>query len=191
MVDAFDPNTTPGGMSQATAVVSYLLSGTRTGLGVTKGGASLDVSPKRRDAEYDGRRHRVATATAGTSQITEYMSSISGTFVEFSEKTIGATMPASTTDAGVITPQVSNVSVMKGDMLEKPWYQIYLADGTSLVWEFDYGLVVESSIDTKDKDEATIKIKIDAYVDGDREDYAANLPDFRHFRLDADGNVIV
>jgi hypothetical protein len=188
MPDAFDPNTSPGGMSQVTAVVSYMLSGTRTGLGVTKGGASLDVSPKRRDAEYDGRRHRVATATAGTSQIVEYMSSISGTFVEFSEKTVGATLPASTTDAGVITPQPSNVAVKKGDMLELVWYQMYLADGTSLVWEFDYGLVVESNIDTKDKDEASMKLKIDAYVDGDREDYAASLPDFR---LDADGNVIV
>lgn len=195
MVDNFDPLTSPAAMGQAVAVISALFGpdgkplagGTRRGLGTTKGGGSIDVSPKWRDAEYDGKRHVVA----GTSVITSYNSSMSATYVEFSEKMLGITLPGSETAAGVTTPIDANLALAVGDYLQLPWFQIPRNDGTFVVFEFDLGLVVEWPIDTKDMDDANMKIKINAVVDPNRVGYRSSMPDFRRFIIDANGDVVV
>lgn len=186
MVDAFDPLTTPSNQSTEVAVVSAIIDGERKGVAVSKGGASFNPGTRNRAGEYDGRRH-IASRTI---EPVGFGAKISGTFVEFSEKTLGIVMPGSTTAAGIVTPRIANLAFEEGDMLTLPWYQLPLKGGESIVYEFDLGLVEDWSVDTKDNDEATIKIEILAVVDSTRTDYHSKLPDFRKFRLDASGNVI-
>lgn len=182
----FDPLTSPANMTTDVAIVSFVSGGERLALGVTKGGAGFKPGTKHREAEYDGKRHR-ATRTV---EPIEFGASIDVTLAEYSEKTMAAAMPGSTVAAGVRTPREAGLALDEGDMLDLVWYQLPLKGGESLVFEFDKGLLSEFSIDTKDKDEATMKVTIDAYVDSTRPDYSSKLPDYRMFRLDALGNVI-
>lgn len=186
LLSNFDPVESPPNQSTVTAVVSALFDGVRAPLGATKGGAGLNTKTEWRAAEYDGRRHIVA----GTQEVVGFGSTMTATVIDFFERTLAAALPGSTNAGGIITPRAANLAIAKGDYLQLPWYQIPLKNGEHLVWEFDLGLVTEWPIDTKDKDEANMKFTIMAVVDGTRVDYSPNLPDFRHFRIDANGAVI-
>lgn len=179
----FDPATTPGGMTTATAVISAMINGTRTPIAVTKGGAGFDPGTKWRAAEYDGRRGIIA----GTEEQVEFGAKMTATFVEFSEKVTGILIPGAVAngDNGGVSPIDANLALTIGDYLELPWYQIPLKDGRSLVYEFPLGIITEWPIDTKDKDEASLKVTIEARLNPEAADFRDSMPDFRMFYLPA------
>ena len=177
MPSAFDPTTTPGKMTTNVAVVSAIIAGVRTPLGVTKGGADFQSESKMRAAEYDGRRH----IAVGTEEIIEHgPSKMTFTAVEFSEKVLNAQMPGATISGDTATPKAAGLALEAGDLLEAPWYELTLKDGSILRYEFDYGVVVEGpNVNSKDKDEASMKVTIEARVDPTKPGYTTDGADYR------------
>ncbi len=182
MPSAFDPLTTPGNMSTQTGVVSALVgaAGARVPLGVTKGGADLDIQTKYRAAEYDGRRHMAV----GTDEIIENgPSKMVFTVVEFSPKVLNLLTPgATTTGTGTTTttPLAAGVQITAGMLIPAPWWELRLKNGTILRFEFDYGLVADIAvINTTDKNEASQRITIESRVDPTKAGYTTDAPDYR------------
>lgn len=175
MPSAFDPTTTPGRMTTNVGVVSAIINGTRTPLGVTKGGADYMDDTKMRAAEFDGRRH----IAIGTDEVVEYASKIRFTTVEFSDKVIGTFHPGATEVGGAITPIRAGVQITMGMMLLEPWFELTLKDGTILRYIFDAGLVTDlGPLNTKDKDEASRQVTLSARVDSTKPGYTTDDPDF-------------
>jgi hypothetical protein len=177
MPSAFDPTTTPGKMTTQVGVVSALISGTRVPLGVTKGGADFNPETKTRAAEYDGRRH----IAVGTDEIIEHgPSKMTFTVVEFSDKVLSYLMPGGTTSGDTTTPLDAGVAITAGMMLEAPWHELTLKDGTIIRHEFDFGLVVSPpTLNTKDKDEASMQVTIESRVDPTQPGYTSDMADYR------------
>ncbi len=181
MPSAFDPTTTPGKMSTQVGLVSAIVGGTRTPLGVTKGGADFNPETKTRAAEYDGRVH----IAVGTDEIVEHgPSKIVFTVVEFPEKVLNLLAPGGTsvTAAGVttMTPLAARRAIVAANLITAPWWELTFKDGSILRFEFDYGIVTNPEmLNTRDKDEASTRITIEARVDPTKPGYHTDMADYR------------
>ena len=177
MPSAFDPTTTPGKMTTQVGVVSAIVGGQRVPLGVTKGGADFMPETKMRAAEYDGRRH----IAVGTDEIIEHgPSKMRFTVVEFSDKVLSLITPGATVAGTTTTPLDAGVALTEGMLIEAPWYELTLKDGTVIRIEFDYGIVTDApTLNTKDKDEASMQITIEARVDPTKPGYTTDGADYR------------
>ena len=177
MPSAFNPLTTPGKMSTNVGVVSALIDGVRTPLGVTKGGADFNPETKWRAAEFDGRRH----IAAGTEEVIEHgPSKITFTVAEFPDHVLEALFPGGTgTLAGGLQPRAAGLALTAGDYLQAPRWELTLKDGSIVRVEFDLGIVANSpTLNTKDKDEATAQVVIEARVDPTKPGYTTDAADY-------------
>lgn len=179
MPSGFNPTSTPGRVVFDAGVLSAIIGGVRTPLGVSKGGVSFTPGMEIRQAEYDGRRVMIA----GLDRVTEYDARFEGTLIELSDALLTSLMPGSTTAAGVTTPLPASRTITTAMMLELPRMTLLRGDGQYVSWEFDRGLVTEWDVDTTDKEEAEISITIGARVDPLAAGFAAAGTDTPPYRL--------
>jgi hypothetical protein len=163
-------------MTTNVAVVSALIDGVRTTLGVTKGGADFEAATKWRAAEYDGRRH----VAVGTEEIIMHgPSKMTFTLTEFSDKVLALIMPGADVTGGVYTPPPAGTMLTEDQYIQEPWYELTLRDGTVLRWAFERGIVTDSpAINTKDADEASMKVTIEARPNPATPGYTTDAADY-------------
>lgn len=182
MPSGFDPLTTPGKMTTNVGVVTGIIQApfgdgvTRVPLGVTKGGSDFEAAQKWRAAEFDGRRH----IAVGTEEVIDQgPSKMVFTTVEFSDKVWAAITPGATSDGTTTTPIDAGVALTEAQYIKEPWHELTLKDGTIIRHKFDYGIVVDSpNVNTKDKDEASMKVTIESRVDPTKPGYTTDAPDY-------------
>lgn len=186
MPSMFDPLTTPGRTTTQVAVMSGIIpnrGGGRELLGATKGGADLNLAERWRAAEFDGRRH-IAIGTE--EKIENGPSRMTATVIEFSDKVLAMLTPGGEVNGNTTTPIRAGVALTRGQYILEPWYEVTLSDGTVIRWEFDAGIVIEApDVATRDKEEATLRIVIEARVDPTKPGYSTDDPDYRRIVVPA------
>jgi hypothetical protein len=148
------------------SIAGTTVSGTK--VSATQGGIDFKPGIKRRSIEYDGQR----SETEGLSYVIEYDARITGSIIQLGASQIAMLEPGSTSDeSGGIT----TYTPIAADTLYEPTDD-YLTDvmavwqrgnGGLFVVHFPKAMVMDWSIDSKDKSEAKVKLDLKAILDLD------------------------
>ena len=139
-----------------------------TSLGATQGGIDFKPGIKRRSIDYDGAR----SETEGLSYVIEYDAHLSGSIIQLGASQIAVLEPGATSD---VSGGTTTYTPIAGDTLYTPTTD-YLEDvmavwqrgnGGLFVVHFPKAMVIDWSLDSKDKAEAKAKIDIKAILDLD------------------------
>jgi hypothetical protein len=171
---------TPNNLVLDTGVFSYLVGSTETFVGVTRGEMGFEPNIEYRQPEYNGRRHMMA----GMDRIVGFGSRMTGiALMEIDATILALLLPGATAgvvgDVTTLTPEDAGVTIAKGSLIKNPKLTYQISGGGLYQVEFDYGLVVEKTLNTADKDEGSYEITIEARVDPAAVGYTTDMADFR------------
>jgi len=144
------------------SIVGSTVSGTK--VSATQGGIDFKPGIKRRQVEYDGMR----SETQQMSYVIEYDAHITGSIIQLGASQIALLEPGATSEtAGSVTtytPISGDTLYAEGDYITDFMAVWQRGNGGLFVVHFPVAMVIDWSIDSKDKSEAKAKIDVKAIL---------------------------